>query len=68
MCTISKHKTQITSNPLAASCPTSCDLRIKYIALEESMEDLNRELQHLESSLSDTETVSLSERVIFDSK
>ncbi len=68
MWTISKHKTQITSNQVAASCATSCDLRIKCIALEESMEDLNRELQHLESSLSGTETVSLSERVIFDSR
>ncbi len=68
MCTISKRKTRITSNQVAASCPTSRDLTIKCISLEQSMEDVNLKLQHSESSSSGTETVCLSERVIYDPK
>ncbi len=68
MCTISKCKTQLTSNQVAASCPTNCDFTIKCISLEQSMEDVNPNLQHSESSPSGTEKVFLSERVIFDNK
>ncbi len=49
MCIISKRKTGITSNQVAASCPTSCDLTIKCILLEQCMEDVNPELQHWKS-------------------
>ncbi len=66
MCSNSKCKTQKSSNQLAKSCAPSCDLRIKFIALEQSMEDPNPKLQHLKSFGMDTETVSLFWRVIFD--
>ncbi len=59
MCSNSKRKTQKSSNQLAPSCPPSCDLRIKFISLEQSMEDVNPKLQHLKSFAMDTETVFL---------
>ncbi len=66
ICTNLKCKTQNSSNQVTTSCRQSCDLRIKFIALEQSMDDLNPNLQQSASFGIDTKLVSRFWRVIFD--
>ncbi len=64
--TNSKCKIQNSSNQVTRSCPPSCDLRIKCISLEQSMDVLNPRLQHSTSIGIDTKLVFRFWRVIFD--
>ncbi len=64
--TNSKCKIQNSSNQVTRSCPPSCDLRIKCISLEQSMEVLNPRLQYSESIGIDTKLVCRFWRVICD--
>ncbi len=66
ICTNSKRKTQNSSNQVTTSCAPDCDLTIKCIPLEQSMNDVNPKLQHSVSFSIDTKVVCRFRRVILD--
>ncbi len=68
MWTNSNCKTQNSSNQVTTSCAPSCNFRIKCIALEQWMKDVNLKLQHSGSFSIDTKVVFPFRRVILGSR